>query len=207
MTAMAHDLHHRIGRIYAAIGVGEEMDMSKLKPHILESDRFFAVFQDFSGGLTAEQMENLAYSLIHNIANVGDHAPRWAKRNGKSAGSINETVDASFAIRVMIDLSNNDKHGYPPRGRGYSSRSPRLVNVRRVLRLTTGNEKGSSVAMTLNPDGTPRILGSGSAKAVLTGEVLDDTGTTIGDLDDLASKAVEDWEDALRQLGAWPQSV
>jgi hypothetical protein len=206
-AAMSHDLQQRLGRIYAAVQAGEEQDMSKLKARVGESDRFFGVFQDFSGGLTVEEMENLAYSLVHNIANVTDHARRWAKRNGKSADSVDSCVQGSFEIRVMIDLSNNDKHGYPPRGVGYSGRSPKLVDVRRVLRLTTGSQRGSGVAMTLNRDGTPRISGSGSAKAVLTGEVLDGGGTRIGDLDDLASRAVEDWERILRQLGALSESA
>ena len=104
----------------------------------------------------------------------------------------------------MIDLSNNDKHGYPPREGGRSRRSPKLANPRRILRMATGGEKGSVVAMTLAPDGTPQVSGTGSAKAIVTGEVVDDKGVHIGDLYDLASRAVEDWARVVEQLGALP---
>jgi len=203
---MSDDLRDRIRRIYAAIDAGEEQDLTKLRARVVKSGGLVGVYQDFSGGLKAEQIENLAYSLIHNIANVHGHARKWAKRNGRDPASVDSAVDASFEIRVVIDLSNNDKHGYPPRDGGRSGKSPKLVDARRVLRMTTGQEKGSSVAMTLAPDGTPRISGAGAAKAVLTGEVLDGKDAHIGDLDDLARRAVEDWERILQDLGAPPPS-
>jgi hypothetical protein len=198
---MSDDLQDRLGRIYAAIDAGEEQDLTKLRARVVKSGRFVHVYQDFSGGLKDEQFDNLAYSLIHNIANVRDHARRWARRNGRSPASVDRAVDASFEIRVMIDLSNNDKHGYPPRNGGRSGRAPRLVNARRVLRMTTGKGRGSGVAMTLAPDGTPRVSGSGSAKAILTADIIDDQGVHIGDLDDMATRAVEDWPRILQQLG------
>jgi hypothetical protein len=203
---MSDHLQERLGRMYAAIGAGEEQDLAKLRARVVKSGGFVGVYQDFSGGLKDEQFDNLAYSLIHNIANVPDHARRWARRNGRAPASVDRAVDASFEIRVMIDLSNNDKHGCPPRDGGRSGRSPRLVNARRVLRMTTGKERGSSVAMTLAPDGTPQVSGSGSAKAILTGEIIDDQDVQIGDLYDMASRAVEDWERILRDLGALPAS-
>jgi len=180
--------------------------LTKLRARVVKSGGFVGVYQDFSGGLKDEQFDNLAYSLIHNIANVPDHARRWARRNARALASVDRAVGASFETRVMIDLSNNDKHGYPPRNRGRSGRSPRLVNARRVLRMTTGKERGSSVAMTFAPDGTPQVSGSGSAKAILTGEIIDDQDVDIGDLYDMASRAVEDWERILQELGALPGS-
>ncbi|MBI5290209.1 MAG: hypothetical protein HY873_14650 [Chloroflexi bacterium] len=200
---MTDNLHQRIGRIYAAFDAAEEQDMANLRAQALKSDRFVGGFQDFSGGLTPAEIENVAYSLIHNVTNVGNHARGWAKTNGKNPGLVDDAVKASFEIRVIMDLSNRDKHG-PPRDRGHSRRSPTLVDVRRVLELRTGSEKGSSVGMTLNADGTPRIVGSGSAKAVLTGRVLDDEGSFIGDFDSLVRAAVGHWEQLLRQLGALP---
>jgi hypothetical protein len=198
------DLLQRIQRIYAAVQTAEEADLSRLPARVLRSGRFLSMYQDFSGSLRDEEIVNLAYSVIHNIANLCDHARRWAKRSGKDPAIIDEAVEASFALLVITDLSSNDKHGYPPRDGGRSRRSPKLVNTRRILRIATGAEKGSAVAVTFAPDGTPQVSGSGSAKAIVTGEVVDDKGVHIGDLYDLANRAVEDWARVLEQLGALP---
>jgi len=188
--------------MYAAVAASEEPDLSKLPARVIRTDRILGVYQDFSGGLKDEEIANLAYSLIQNIANLEDHLRGWAVRNGKDKSLVDQAFKASFALQVIKDLSNNDKHGYPRRGKGYSRRSPKLVNPRRILRMTTGEKKGSAVALTMAPDGTPRKLGSGSAKAIVTGEVVDDRDVNIGDLHDLASKAVDDWVRALERLGA-----
>lgn len=175
--------------------------MSRLPGRVEKSAKWIAVTQDFSGGLTDEDFSNLAHSLIHNIANLEDHLRKWASHNGKDKSLVDKTFKGSFELKVIKDLSNNDKHGYPPRQRSHSGRAPKLVNPRRILRLTTGATKGSSVAVTLGPDDRPIILGTGSGLAILTGDVVDDKDDIIGDLDDIANKAVEDWAGLLSAYG------
>jgi hypothetical protein len=194
-------LIQRVRRIYAAINAAEERDMSRLPGRVEKSGKRIAVIQDFSGDLTDEDFSNLAHSLIHNIANLEADLRRWANNNGKDNSLVDGTFNGSFELRVIKDLSNNDKHGYPPRQGGHSGRAPKLVYPRRILRLTTGASKGSSVAMTLGPDGSPVIRGSGSGKAIVTGEVVDDKGDIIGDFYDIATKAVEEWAGLLSAYG------
>ena len=159
------------------------------------------VMQDFSGGLPAESLSNLAHSLIHNIANLADHLKKWARKNEKDKNLVDDAIKSSFELQVLLDLSNNDKHGYPPRDGGHSGRAPRLLNPRRVMRLTTGAGKGSAVMMTLARDGQPVIRGSGSGKAIVSGEVVDGDGEPIGDLYDIAATGLADWEALLSEYG------
>ena len=175
--------------------------MSRLPARVEKSHKRISFIQDFSGGLTDEDFSNLAQSLIDNIANLKDHLRKWATHNGRDKSLVDRTFKGSFELRVIKDLSNNDKHGYPPRQGGHSGRAPKLVNPRRILRLTTGASKGSSVVMTLGPDGRPMIFGSGSGMAILRGDVVDDKGEIIGDLHDIANKAIEDWAGLLSAYG------
>ncbi len=69
------------------------------------------------------------------------------------------------------------------------------------MRLQTQARKGSAIAMTIGPGGVPKFIGDGTAKAVVTGNVVDKDNHRIGDLYDIATKAVEAWEQVLRDFG------
>jgi len=137
--------------------------------------------------------------LIHNIANLHDHLRKWAARtDARKEDVIDDTFDKSLPLKIMKDLSNVDKHG-PPRNRGFSGLAPRLEGVRRSLRITAKPKKG--VEITMGPRGTPQLTGEGSAKAILTGEVVDSDGNRIGELMGLATAAITAWETVARDLG------
>lgn len=201
---MATDsLAHRIKRIYAAIDALQELDLSKLPARMVRGPRVIGIMQDFSGGLSPEDMANIAHTAIHNIANLQDHLRRWAAHNGRDKSRVDVAFNSSQPLKIIKDLSNNDKHGYPPRGRGHSGVAPRALDIRRVMRLTTGAEAGSRVVMTLGRVGVPKVSATkgGGARGIVTGEVVDKDGNAIGDLYDIEAKAVEAWEELLRDLG------
>lgn len=197
------ELLARLQRIYASIDAMEEFDMSKLPGTVQQEGGFISVSQDFTGGLSAAEIENTAHSGIHNIANLDSHLIRWARRNGTDDAKIREAVEASESIKTIKDLSNNDKHGYPPRDGGHTGVAPQLLEIQRVIRLSTGTEAGSGISMTLGPDGAPVISsrGSASARAVVTGDVVDKDGNRLGDLVEIEMAAIADLEKVLVELG------
>ncbi len=193
----------RLRRIYASIDVLKEFDMEKLPAKFIQNDRCVVFSQDFTGGLSEEDMENFAYTVIHNIANLQDHLRKWAARNGKDKKKVDATFNASNSLQLIKDLSNNDKHGYPPRNSGHSNLAPKLIELRRVMNLTTKEEAGSGVVMTFGPDGVPKISGSGTACAVITGDVVDKNNNSIGDLFRVEQDAVKVWENLLTDFGVF----
>ena len=68
------------------------------------------------------------------------------------------------------------------------------------MQLTTKPEKESSVSLTFNRDGTPRVLGDGSAEVIISGNVVNKEGDSIGDLHKIALDAVAAWESVLRDF-------
>ena len=198
---MDNDISQRINRIYAAIGAVEESDPKKLRAAIVETDKIKAVDQDFRSGLSDEELSNQAYLLIYNIANLGDHLLQWAAQNGHDKNKVHEALDRSFELQIIKDLSNRDKHGYAPRNGGNSGRSPRLTEINRVMRLQTQAKEGSMIMMTIGPGGIPEFIGDGSARAVVTGQIVDNSDNLIGDLYDFVTKAVEVWEKVLVDFG------
>lgn len=196
----ADELIHRIKRIYASIDALQELDLAKLPAQVMQSDRLVAIFQDFKGNLSHEEIENAAYTVIHNIANLQDHMRRWAHHNGHDKARVDDAFKASAALKIVKDLSNNDKHG-PPRDGGHSGVAPMLSDVRRVMQLRTEAKAGSFVAMTLGARGEPKVTGTGTAGAIITAEVVDKDENLLGDLFDIQKQAVTAWETLLEELG------
>ena len=198
---MDDPISQRIRRIYAAIGAIEESDPHKLKATVIQTEKGYAVFQDFRSGYSEDELSNQAHTVIHNVANLRDNLRRWAAKNGHDKSNVDTTVNNSFELQVIHDLSDNDKHGYPPRNGGHSKKSPQLIEINRVMRLQTQAENGSMVAVTFGPGGIPQVHGDGSAKAVVTGDVVDNVNERIGDLYEIAIKAIEVWERLLVGFG------
>ncbi|MHC4653841.1 MAG: hypothetical protein ACYS91_02350 [Planctomycetota bacterium] len=195
------ELLKRIHRIYSSIKAVEETDPNKLKATVITTGKCTGVYQDFRGDLNDAELSNLAHMLISNIANLRDHLKKWAGKNGKDKEKVNEAFNQSLELRIIQDLSNNDKHGYPPHNKGDSKKLPKLVDINRIMQLKTQAKKGSSAVMTLGVNGVPKFLGDGTPKAIITGNVVDNKNNRIGDLHEIATKAVEAWEQLLTDFG------
>ena len=191
---MPHDeVLERLSRIYSSFDAIVEGDLANFVPQVHQDDTHIAIYQDFIGGLNQAELSNLAHTVVHNIANLYDHLRRWAKKNARDPGRIVAARSGSSPLLIITDLSNNDKHGYPPRNGGLSGEAPRLASIRRDLRLSTGSGKGSGVALAFTGQG-PKVSGSGSRNVVVTGEVVDFNGNTMGQLYDLELEALDAWE-------------
>ena len=197
------DIINRLRRIHAALDATVEEDLEKLEAKLIATEEGRSLHQDFSGGLSPSDLENLAFSLIHNIANLHDHLRRWAA-DTDAREKVDDAFDMSLPLKIVKDLSNFDKHG-PHRNDGHSGLAPQLRGVNRVLRITAQPEKG--VAITMGPRGTPQVTGGGSAKAIVTGDVVDSDGKRIYELMSLATEAIIAWETVAKDLGLQAQDA
>ena len=195
------ELTLRIQRIYEAVDAVVETDISKFMPKVIKDGNWIGFYQDWSGGLSSAEIENIAHILIYNVANLKEHLRRWAESNGKDKNKVSVAFKSSQELKIIKDLSNNDRHGYDPKRRGNSSKSPRIDNINTIMRMTTKPEKGSSIGLTLNRQGAPKIIGDGNAKVIITGDILERDGNKIGDLYETLLKAINDWEKVLSEFG------
>jgi hypothetical protein len=188
---MDEDLQRRIRRIYSAIQATEDNDISHYPPVLTMTEKMMIIHQDWRGDMTHEELENDAHTAVHNIANLYDHLRHQAARSGVDKRLVDDAACESLAIQIVRDLSNNDKHGYPTRDRGYSTLAPKLQNVSRVLRVSTGKQSNSGVSVSVSLNHVTQTKGSNSAKVIITGEVVDSDGNTVGDLHSFLVEAVD----------------
>lgn len=198
---MANDLISRVNRIYSAIKGVEETDVSKFMPKVVNDSHRISFYQDWSGGHSNEDLTNIAHILIHNIANLKNHLRKWAAHNGKDKTKVDFAFRNSQALKLIMDLSDNDKHGYDPNRGGHSKKSPRIDKIGGRLQLITKPEKGSIICLKFSSQGAPKTLGNGTAKIIFSGDILDRDGNNIGDLHKTALEAVEVWERVLGDFG------
>jgi hypothetical protein len=192
------EIVERVQRIYAAVDATIEGDLTKFTAKRHEHARGFTMGVDFTEGVSPAELSNVVHSVIHNIANLEDHLCRWAKKNGQDPHRIEQVVSSSSALRILKDLSNNDKHGYPP-GRSHSGKAPRITDVEQFMRLG-GNSDGESAQFWFN-GGTGKSGSSGPVQVMISAEVVDARGIRIGDLRELETEALAIWERELEQLG------
>lgn len=195
------DLIFRVQRLYAAIGAVEEADISKFMPKVINDGHRIGFNQDWSGGFSEAELANFAHSLIHNIASLEGHIKKWATQNGQDKAKVDDAFNSSLALKIIKDLWNIEKHPYPPRDGGHSGKSPRADKIEGQLQLTTRAEKGSFVGLTFTPQGVPKILGDGTAKVIISGDILDKDNNNIGGLHSTALEAVKVWESVLSDFG------
>jgi hypothetical protein len=69
------------------------------------------------------------------------------------------------------------------------------------MRLSTSTKAGSSIGFFITPSGEQKVVGSGAATLIVTGEVQDASGALIDDLHALQNDALSAWERLLQSLG------
>lgn len=181
---MLDDINIRIKRIYSAIDALEETDFDSFEPTVIRDGNSIRIGQNFRGDLSEEELSNLAHSMIHNIANLYHNLKKWAAQNHVKVSEVDKVFNSSHEIKIIQDLSNNDKHGYPPRNGGHSGISPKIEKFTRGFQLTSVSQEG------FDSSGKPKMVGKGMA-VVISGEISDAKGQIIGNLHLIAKKALD----------------
>jgi hypothetical protein len=156
------EISFRIQRLFSAIKATYEPVLTKFPARIQSTKTSVSIVQDFSGGMPESEMENAVHNVIALVASLEYHLQRWAANNGRDPDRVRWTFANSEPLKIIHDLWNNDKHGYPPaRGKDRTGRKPRLTNVHRRMQLKTRSEKGSWCQVQMAPNGMPVASGEG----------------------------------------------
>lgn len=200
---MDSQLNQRIQRIYAAIGEVTTTDPSTFQSEIrhLGGNNFVAIM-DFQGALTLEQLQNIIYSVIYNVANLRDHLKIWAKHKEENVKVVDQAVNTSTELKVIIDLSNRDKHGGTPRDGGLSGLLPDLTNYQRKLVIPAMGKENVRSSFTFSLfDGEPEVQFHGQTHVQISADIVNSKKQKIGDIMKYLDEAVSQWEQVLSIFG------
>ncbi len=154
---------------------------------------------DFSDGVSDAELANIVSLCIANLACLKDHLKAWCAAHNKPFRG-DALIDSNRDVGIIHDLWNRDKHFDLRRSR--TGLFPELRNISRAARLTTQAQKGSWVAMTLDPrTGQLKTQGDGKVELVIDADIVDSTGTRVGRLTEIAERTIVAWEAELIAAG------
>ncbi|MCG3184845.1 MAG: hypothetical protein ICCCNLDF_02996 [Planctomycetes bacterium] len=197
----ANDIFSRLSRVFAGIQAASELDLSKLPLRALKPDG--GEFCGFSRDsvLSDIERENCAIAAVLGLANIRDNACRWAKANGHDKQTPLDLVERSFHLKVINDLSNAEKHSYPPQaGKHSSGRAPKMRFRLRGMNLSTRPEKGSWVTVSLGKAGW-EAHGDGDVSLEIDAVIEDKDGIHLGSLTEFLTEGFALWEAYFRSVG------
>jgi len=203
MNTDYNQLEYRIRSLYQTFKEVQPADLSKFAPTFIKAPGFVFLGQDFRGGLDEVQIREKINRLLFHIAHLRDLVKGEMKKRGADPKVVDDTVKQSRDIQICIDLADRDKHGGERRHGGLSKLDPRLGEVGRVLQIATGAKRGAVAGVTYAWHAGRPVLKElgGRNRVVFEGDVIDRHGNRVGDVMDIAERAVQAWERLLRVTG------
>lgn len=110
-------------------------------------------------------------------------------------------IDTNREVAIVHDLWNLDKHAHLRSSR--SGYYPKVTNLERAMNLSTGAPPGSYTFFTMDPaTGQMQVEApGGTVKLIITGDVVDQKGTRLGDIAEICRAAATAWEAILGRAG------
>ena len=195
-------LDRRVRQMHLALADAKTSDLSSLEIERAVTAEGFYCAINFNEGTSEAELANVATLLVANIACMKDHLKVWCKKNSSPFEGDN-LINTNGSVAIVHDLWNTDKHAElttPPR----SGHRPRLENLKRVLRLSSGDQAGSGSFFSFDPR-TGTVLtgtsGSGAVQLALDAQVVDEHSSPLGDFTTLCEQAIAAWEQELKKAG------
>jgi hypothetical protein len=185
------ELKEKMERMYESVMEAMELDLSKFPPKYVPHGNWFEVRFDLQGSWTPTKTKRVAYGVIRDIADLRDYFAAAARNKGLPADMVETTIKGSFDLQLIIDLANRDKHSTHSR-KTWSSKAPRLRNIKRVVELKGKYEEGKRVGLRI---GLKKIEAyGGQAALVVSADIVDKGGEHLSTLSYTQQKAIEAWE-------------
>ena len=134
---------------------------------------------------------NQINSVIANLANIKDCLKQKLKQRGDDPKIIENEINNSPYLQVILDLSNQEKHGYPLTRTRRSGKDPLIKNIGRSL---SPSNKPDNIRYE-NSDGSALV----NFMAKITADITDSQGNILYRLDDLVENALNAWEQIIKK--------
>jgi hypothetical protein len=193
-----NDIKTRLERVYSSIKSRFDNDVikhQKVERNITETVASFKI--SFDKGLNASDAENKIFTIIHNLANLKDNLKKSLYDSGGNEQDIENEINSSLHLQLILDLSNQDKHGYPLTKTKRSLKDPQIKNIAQSLSLGSSGPNSSS-SYSINPF-TGQSTMSGDCKTVINAEIVDSSGNLIIHLDELINASIAKWEEVIKK--------
>ena len=189
-----NDLVRRVERLYSALGQKADGEIQKhIKIRGMESAGSSEqnVLITFDNTHDEAGATNIVLAIIEHLAKLKDHLKR---KVGESSHSVENMINQSLDLQLIMDLSNSEKHGYPLTRPARSHRSPRVLNIRATLAIPPQEQIGINIK-------TGEVVHPGKCQVDVRADVVDGSGKYICEWFSLVDRATQDWTNFIREHG------
>jgi len=134
---------------------------------------------------------NQINNIIYNLSNIKDCLKKNIKKRGDDPKVIESEINNSINLQLVVDLANQEKHGYPLTKTRRSKKDPLIKNI------------GRSLGRSNKPDNIRVVRSDGAliqnAMTSITANITDSHGNFLCRLDDLVNNALKDWETIIKK--------
>jgi len=194
-----NDLDSRLKRLSIALDKRYELD---IKPQVnisrKVSENIYEIGFSFGAMGETEMIERI-FSVINNIASLKDHLRNKLESTGKDPMLVENMINGSKVLSLILDLWNQDKHGYPLKKTSRSSLNPQIINVNQGLVISNSSNKAFA-SFNITAD-SASLASSENAAIAISGEVIDGSGKFIMSVENMFRQAIIDLESFLKTQG------
>lgn len=196
-----NDITSRLDRVYNSINKSYEHNVASNVNHIFErSGKFVRVGVSF-GTHTEIELVNRVFGIINAIGPLKDLLKKKLKTLNKDPQIVEKLIDSSEDLKLVIDLWNEDKHGYPLTKHQRSYKNPRIINIKQGLRVSDLSNK-ATITFTINAASqTVDNISSENSVISINGDVVDGDGNLITSLDTMIDTSVKKLENFINENG------
>ena len=132
-----NNIEDRIKRLYGTIGEKIVYPPESIMRHDLkEGKKTFSIEIKFGKSeMSDDEKSNFiqkSINIIHSLANLKDNLGKYFSNQQM----VEDHINGSISLKIIVDLSNIEKHTYPltgNKGRGRSHLQPRIENERKEI--------------------------------------------------------------------------
>lgn len=135
------------------------------------------------------KVENDIYSILQHLATLKDHIKNHLEFQGKDKKIVEGVIDSSLHLKILIDLVNAEKHGYPTK-KNRSGRNPIIRGFGQGLR---NNNDGKEVIASFGTKGEFEIIEGKAPSVELYANIYDEGGNFIFGFNELVEVCCAEW--------------
>lgn len=191
-----NDIGIRLKRVYRAVDKQFESDIdSSLNVKKSQIGRRGKIEFTF-GKYDAVELDYIVIGVVSAIAGLKDHLKNKLESLGENPKIVEGVIDNCFELQLIVDLWNQDKHGYPLKKRSRSNKDPQIKNLKQALTIKdTTKGSGSLVFSPFSPETATGVTTTSNNLVVkITGDIVDKNGKALVSLDEMVSKSLSKFE-------------
>lgn len=193
-----NDLKKRIDKTFVSIG---NISDNNVSGETKITDRIFGTQHILSvtfGNDDLSTMENKIFIILHNLSTIKEHLKNCISEKGSDPIMVEKEIDNSLHLQVLIDLVNQEKHGYPLKKTNRSRKNPIIKDIDQALTFRK-TQQGEFSTFSFSSDGM--ITTDGKSFISIVANIFDDKNNKLFDLDELIETCFSKFKEIAKTYG------